>query len=179
MEPEQRQRNIAVLEWFDALIFALTLVLVILLFVVRTITVIGSSMEPTLHDGQQLFVRSILYEPRHGDIVVVDGYTMYGEPLVKRVIGLSGDEVDINFGTGEVRVNGEVLNEPYISALTTRGFDVAFPVTVPENHVFLLGDNRPNSKDSRDSEIGMIDKKDILGKAIFRILPFDVFGAVE
>lgn len=178
MDREQREKNTAVLEWFDALIFALTLVLIVLLFVVRTVNVDGESMEPTLLNGQQLIARSVFYTPARGDIVVVDGYTHYGVPLVKRVIGVEGDTVDINFETGEVSVNGVVLEETYISAPTTRSFDVAFPVVVPENALFLLGDNRPYSKDSRDTEIGMIDVRDILGKVIFRILPVNALGPV-
>lgn len=178
MEPEQKEKNISVLEWFDALLFALTLVLVVLLFVVRTVNVDGGSMLPTLEDGQQLIARSIAYRPARGDIVVVDGYTNYGVPLVKRVIGVGGDTVDIDFTSGVVTVNGERLNEPYITAPTTRSFDVAFPVTVPEGRLFLLGDNRPDSKDSRDTEIGFIDERDILGEVIFRLLPVNKIGAV-
>lgn len=179
MEEKQKESNIQVLEWFDALVFALVLVLLILLFLVRTVNVNGSSMVPTLNNGNQLLVRSVLYTPERGDIVVVDGYTSYGEPLVKRVIALGGDEVDINFDTGAVVVNGDELDEPYISDLTTRSFDVQFPLVVPEGKLFLMGDNRPDSKDSRDSEIGFIDERDILGKAFFRIMPVSGFGTVE
>lgn len=179
MDKKRREKNISILEWFDALVFALTMVLVLLLFVVRTVNVDGISMEPTLQDGQQLLARSFLYKPQRGDIVVVDGYTNFGLPLVKRAIAVGGDTVDIDFATGEVFVNGELLQEPYISAPTTRAFDVTFPVTVPDGKLFILGDNRPNSKDSRHSEIGFIDERDILGKVIFRILPINEFGQVE
>ncbi|MFV0414439.1 MAG: signal peptidase I [Oscillospiraceae bacterium] len=178
MNQKQRERNIAVLEWFDAIVFSLTLVLVILVFVVRTVRVDGTSMVPTLQDGDQLLARSILYTPQRGDIVVVDGYIQYGEPIVKRVIGLGGDEININFETGEVFVNGQLLQEPYISAPTTRAFDVEFPLIVPEGKVFLMGDNRPASKDSRHSDIGFIDERDILGKVFVRILPVTSFGEV-
>lgn len=176
MEQKQRERNIAVLEWFDAIVYALTIVLVILLFFFRTVRVDGSSMVPTLQNGNQLIARSFLYKPQRGDIVVIDGYIEFGNPIVKRVIGVGGDVVDINFDTGEVSVNGEVLDEPYISAPTTRAFDVEFPATVPEGKLFLLGDNRPNSKDSRDSEIGMIDERDVLGKMVVRFALFDKLG---
>lgn len=179
MDSEQRERNISVLEWFDSIVFALTLVLLLLVFVVRTVRVDGASMVPTLNDGDQLIARSILYKPQRGDVVVVDGYIDYGAPIVKRVIGLAGDEVDINFETGEVFVNGQVLDEPYISAPTTNQQDIQFPVTVPEGRLFLMGDNRPRSKDSRNSEIGFIDERDILGKVFVRILPVDEFGGVE
>ncbi len=178
MEQKQRERNSAILEWFDALVFALILVLVVLLFVVRTVTVNGTSMQPTLMDGQQLLARSFLYTPQRGDIVVVDGYTQYGEPLVKRVIGVGGDTVNIDFAAGNVFVNGELLQEAYIADPTQQSYDVQFPVTVPQGKLFLMGDNRRYSLDSRHSSIGFIDERDILGKVIFRILPIPEFGPV-
>lgn len=179
MDQKQREKNTAVLEWFDSLIFALALVLLVLLFVVRTINVDGSSMEPTLQDGQQLLARSLFYKPERGDIVVIDGYISYGKPLIKRVIGVGGDTIDINFETGDVMVNGIVQEEPYISAPTLNQYDVSFPLTVPEGKLFLMGDNRPHSKDSRDSEIGFIDERDIQGKVFFRLFPISVFGQIE
>ena len=178
MDQLQREKNTSILEWFDSLLFALTLVLILLLFVVRTVNVDGESMVPTLQDGDQLLARSLLYTPESGDVVVVDGYTKFGAPLVKRVIGVGGDTVDIDFDKGIVMVNGVVLEEPYISAPTTRAFDVSFPVTVPEGQLFLLGDNRPFSKDSRHSEIGFIDERDILGEVVFRLMPVSSFGTV-
>lgn len=179
MDQRQRESNTYILEWFDALLFALTLVLFILLFLVRTVSVDGISMVPTLQDRDQLLVRSIVYTPRHGDIVVVDGYTSYGQPLVKRVIGVGGDTVDIDFEAHEVYVNGEKLDEPYIAEPTALESDVRFPVTVPEGYLFLMGDNRNLSMDSRNTRIGFVDERDILGEAIFRIMPFNSFGTVE
>ena len=179
MEQLQREKNTTVLEWYDALLFALTLVLVILLFVFRTVTVDGSSMEPTLYDGEQLIARSFFYQPARGDIVVVYGYSYFGSPLVKRVVAVGGDTLDIDFSNGDVFVNGELLNEPYISAPTMRPHDVTFPLTVPEGTLFVMGDNRPYSKDSRNSEVGFIDQRDILGKVVLRVLPVNRFGAVS
>ena len=178
MEQRQKEKNTTILEWFDALVLSLTLVLIILLFIVRTVNVDGISMEPTLKDGDQLLARSIAYTPQRGDVVVVDGYTSFGKPLVKRVIGVGGDTIDIDFEKGEVEVNGEVLDEPYISAPTTLQYDLNFPVTVPEGQVFLMGDNRPRSKDSRHSDIGFIDERDILGEVVFRLLPVQDIGTV-
>ncbi|NLW77824.1 MAG: signal peptidase I [Ruminococcaceae bacterium] len=179
MEQKQRERNTAVLEWFDALIFALAIVLVVLLFIVRTVNVDGLSMVPTLDNGEQLLIRSIAYTPQHGDVVVVDGYTNYGAPLVKRVIGLEGDVIDIDFETGDVFVNDQLLDEPYINDLTRRQYDIEFPVVVPEGKVFLMGDNRMYSIDSRHSEIGYIDERDILGEVILRIFPINKFGLIS
>lgn len=179
MDQKQRERNTSILEWFDAVIFALVLVLTILVFIVRTVRVDGSSMVPTLTDGDQLLAYSLGYTPQRGDIIVVDGYTQYGEPLVKRVIGIGGDTIDINFNTGDVYVNGQLINEPYISAPTTRSADITFPLVVPEGMLFVMGDNRPYSMDSRFSEIGFIDERDVLGKVVFRLLPVGQTGKVE
>ncbi len=178
MERAQRERNTSILEWFDALLFALTIVLIVLLFFVRTVNVDGSSMLPTLQDGEQLLARSILYTPKRGDVVVIDGYTGFGKPLVKRVIAVGGDTVNIDFEEGNVYVNDVLLDEPYISERTHRAFDVTFPLEVPQGKLFLMGDNRPYSKDSRHSDIGLIDERDLLGEVIFRILPVDRFGPV-
>lgn len=179
MDQLQKERNAGILEWFDALLFALTIVMFLLLFVVRTVNVDGTSMVPTLQDKDQLLARSFAYAPQRGDIVIIDGHTQFGKPLVKRVIGLGGDVVDIDFDTGEVFVNDALLEEGYISAPTTIPYDILFPVTVPEGHLFLLGDNRPYSKDSRHSDIGFIDDRDVLGQAFFRLLPASRFGFVE
>lgn len=177
MDQKRREKNFTILEWFDALVLALTMVLILLLFLIRTVNVDGSSMVPTLQDGEQLLARSVLYKPQRGDIVVVDSYISYGAPLIKRVIAVGGDTVDIDIVRGVVIVNGETLDEPYVSAPTHNAGDMTFPLTVPEGMVFLLGDNRPSSKDSRYAEIGLIDERDILGKVFFRILPFSEFGA--
>lgn len=176
MEQERRERNGIILEWFDALIFALVVVLALMMFFIRTVTVDGISMEPGLLNGDQIVLQSFLYTPRAGDVVVVDSYTSFGLPLVKRVIATGGDTVDIDFEEGVVYVNGQQMEEPYISAPTTRAYDIAFPLQVPEGKVFLMGDNRPYSKDSRHSDIGLIDERDLLGRAFFRIFPFRRVG---
>lgn len=102
IEQKRQESNVQVLEWLDALLLALALVLFLLLFFVRTIRVDGRSMQPTLWDNNQLLVQSIAYTPARGDIVVVDGFTSYGSRLVKRVIGVGGDTVDIDFNSHEV-----------------------------------------------------------------------------
>ncbi len=179
-EPARRRSGAQELfEWYDALVFALAAIVLVFMLVVRIITISGSSMEPTLYSGQHVLVQSMLYTPRRGDVVVVDGYSAYGNPIVKRIIGMEGDVIDIDFSAGVVIRNGEVLDEPYVSAPTTLQLDVQFPVTVPEGCVFVLGDNRPKSKDSRSSDIGFLDERDILGKVLWRITPFSEFGAVS
>ncbi len=168
-----------VFEWYDALVTALAVVVILFLFAARIVTVSGKSMMPTLQSGEHVAVRTLGPEAQRGDIVVADSYTDYGDPIIKRVIGMGGDVIDIDFEAGTVTRNGEVLDEPYIAAPTTLKFDVEFPFTVPEGQVFLMGDNRPNSKDSRSSEIGCVDERALLGKVFLRVGPINRFGAIS
>lgn len=161
-----------VYEWLDSLVFAFLTILIVFTFLFRIVGVSGTSMMPTLQNGNWLAIRAINAEFQRGDIVVVTQPNDLHEPIIKRVIGLGGDEININFETGDVTVNGTVLSEPYIAEPTHHRFDIAFPVTVPEGCVFVMGDNRNNSLDSRSSTIGFIDCGYILGVAEFRILPF-------
>lgn len=181
METESKKNSSkkAAAEWLEALIFSFAVIVLLYTFFFRVITVSGHSMERTLNDGDRLIVQCIAYTPRRGDIIVVDSYSKYGEPLVKRVIGVAGDKIDINFDTGDVSVNGNVLQENYLDDKTHRSYDVTFPLTVQEGCVFVLGDNRGVSLDSRSTQIGQIDVRDILGKAIFRIYPFSAFGGIK
>ncbi|MEG2080096.1 MAG: signal peptidase I [Oscillospiraceae bacterium] len=158
-------------EWLDSLVFALITILVIFTFAFRVVGVSGESMVPTLQDGDWLAVKSINTQIKQGDIVVVTQPNSLNEPISKRVIALAGDEVNINFAEGTVSVNGVVLNEPYINEPTARSYDKAFPITVPDNSVFVMGDNRNRSIDSRSSIIGFIDQRYILGVAEVRFFP--------
>ena len=155
------------------------LVLVTTLFIRQTV-VVGGSMEPTLKNGEQLFISDLFYTPKAGDIVVVqvDGdiagrFTSLheNEAIIKRVIATEGQEVNIDFTTGTVYVDGEVLQEDYILSATLRAEGMQFPLIVSEGCVFVMGDNRADSMDSRDPEIGLIDVREILGKAFFLLLP--------
>ncbi len=182
MNEEKDRRRAArkdIVEWMEALLFAFALIVLLYTFLFRIVTVSGTSMEKTLQWNDRVIVSCLAYQPQHGDIIVVDSYTDYGEPLVKRVIAVGGDVVDINERTGTVSVNGGILDEPYVHDDMTLLHDVAFPLTVPEGYVFLLGDNRGVSLDSRSSEVGLIDERDILGKVILRIFPFDKIGVLE
>lgn len=176
---ERYKKNKDILEWLDTAVLALALLALLYTFGVRMVRVDGTSMEPTLLDGERLLISSWHYTPAKGDIVVVDSYTPYGATLVKRVIAMGGDTVDIDFAAGIVYVNGEALDEPYTAAPTYLVESATFPLTVPEGCLFLMGDNRNRSKDSRSLEIGCVDERDVLGKALFRLLPFDRLGAVQ
>lgn len=172
-------RDRSILEWYEALISAAVILVLLFSFLFRIIQVEGQSMERTLFPGEKLIVWGAGYTPDRGDVVIVDSYTSYGRPLVKRIIALGGDTVDIDFESGAVEVNGEVLDEPYLSEPTWLSYDVEFPITVPEGTVFLMGDNRNNSLDSRSSKVGCIDERDILGKVLLRFMPFEKFGVIQ
>lgn len=167
------------LEWYDSVIFSLAVIMLLFVFVLRVSTVYQHSMEPTLFEKERVTIQSMLYTPKKGDVVVIDGYIEYGKPLVKRVIATEGDELMIDTTEGKVYVNGTELDEPYLGSCTYRGGDWAYPVTVPQGMVFVMGDNRANSRDSRDTEIGFVDNRDILGRVLFRIYPFNKLGAVK
>lgn len=158
--------------WLDSVIYALVAILIIFTVLFRIVGVNGESMEPTLNNGDWLAVKSINTHFDRGDIVVVTQPNSLNEPLIKRVIAVAGDTVDINFADGIVKINGEVISEAYIAAPTQRMFDVAFPITVPEGCVFVMGDNRNKSLDSRSSIVGFIDTRYLLGTAQFRFYPF-------
>ena len=158
-------------EWLDSLVFAFITILLVFTFAFRVVGVSGESMVPTLQNGDWLAVRAVNTSVERGDIVVITQPNSLNEPLIKRVIAVGGDTLDIDFITGEVFVNGERLDEPYIAEATHRGFDTTFPLTVPEGYLFVMGDNRNNSLDSRSSTIGFIDERYVLGVAEFRFFP--------
>ena len=175
----KRMRQLSFLEWCEALLAGWIIVAVVFSFFFRVMMVSGSSMVPTLTDGDRLLVQTVLYQPKRGDIVILDGYIDYGKPLVKRIIAMEGDTVDIDFTTGDVFVNGELQQEPYIAEPTITAGDLSLPITLGEDQIFVMGDNRNGSRDSRNSEIGCLDRRDIVGKAIFRLTPFDSMGRIK
>jgi len=162
-------------EWSDSLVFAIIAVFLVFAFVFRIASVEGGSMNPTLKDGDWLAVKAINTHIRRGDIVIITQPNALNEPLVKRVIAVGGDTVDINFTEGSVKINGEVIHEPFIAEPTQRQFDIAFPITVPEGCYFVMGDNRNNSIDSRSNIVGFIKYGYILGTAEARFYPLGEF----
>lgn len=169
-------------EWGEALVISLTVIILLFTFIVRLIGVDGSSMFPTLHDRDKVFMSNLFYTPEKGDIVVLTKKSFIDGPIVKRIIATEGDTIDIDFAENKVMVNGEVLDEPYVNPETIpplRAGDMTFPQTVPEGNVFVMGDNRNGSSDSRVASLGMVDERYILGHVLMRILPFDRVGGVS
>ena len=161
-------------------------VLLLFGYFMRPVTVEGRSMVPTLHDTDRLVMFRLLYQPKQGDIVVVNNYEGHtfdadgnivpnqglDENIIKRVIAVSGQELEVNASKGEVWVDGVKLDEPYINELTLtddRAFD--YPITIPEGYIFVMGDNRNHSTDSRSTRVGLVSKEDVLGRAYFRYAP--------
>jgi signal peptidase I len=158
--------------------YLVILILFMLVYILcfRVVIVVGNSMFDTLVDGDYLvLISNVFYtEPKHGDIIVASKDSFRnGECIVKRVIATEGQEVDIDFEKGIVYVDGEVLQEDYIYSETKLYEGISFPLTVSEGCLFVLGDNRMDSKDSRSPEIGLIDKREVLGKAVFLLYPGD------
>ena len=140
----------------------------------RVVVVSGPSMKDTLHHGDLLIVLGDLFykDPEAGDVVVVSKSTFdNGKPIIKRVIAQEGQTVDIDFDLGVVSVDGKSLSEPYCLTPTNLYEGVDFPVTVPDGCVCVMGDNRNESKDSRSSDIGMVDTREIIGRAVFLLFP--------
>ena len=160
-----------VLSYLHDLTYLLTGILLVFLLLFRVVVVSGSSMNNTLIDGDYiLLLNNVFYsDPQPGDIIVASKHSFKnGEPIIKRVIATQGQTVEIFGATGEVYVDNVLLDEPYIATPTTNEHIL---VTVEEGYVFVMGDNRQWSLDSRSSEIGQIDCREILGKALFLFLP--------
>ena len=161
-----------VYDWLDSLIYAILLILLIFAFFFRVVGVNGDSMNPTLQSGDWLTVSAITSEVKTGDIVVITQPNSLNEPLIKRVIAKGGDTVNIDFIEGTVTVNGKILYEPYIAEKTEISGDYVYPLEIPEGYLFVMGDNRNDSLDSRFRTIGLIDERYVLGVAETRIYPF-------
>ncbi|MBP3310480.1 MAG: signal peptidase I [Ruminococcus sp.] len=167
-------------DWIYSLIIALIICVIIFAFFIRIIDVVGTSMNPTLNNNDKMLVSGLLYEPSVGDVVVFkkDEYDP-DKALVKRVIAVEGQEINMDFDKGIVYINGQPIVEDYILEPTMNKLDFIGPKTVPEGCVFVMGDNRNASVDSRKTEIGMVDTRLILGKAYFVIYPLSVIRVIE
>ncbi len=161
-------------EWVQALVCSVLTVVLVFTFGIRLIGVDGHSMVPTLQDGDRLLVTTSLLsgDYEYGDIVIIQkGSFAGGEPIVKRVIATGGQTVDIDFETGAVYVDGTLLEEDYINELTFVEEGTEFPLTVPEGSIFVMGDNRNHSSDSRDASLGTVDTRYVIGRAVILAFP--------
>lgn len=192
----KRRAAAEVFDWFDTVITSIVAVIVIFSLFTRLSTVDGDSMKPTLWDKERLMITDFLYAPEHNDIVVLWNENLfnedtgrYGKAIVKRVVGVPGDTIELDISTGSVYRNGEKLSQEIkdgllyedghaINDYTTLKWDMPSSVTVPEGHIFVMGDNRNNSIDSRDNRVGLVDMNNIVGKAYLRVAPFDRFGGL-
>jgi signal peptidase I len=169
----------SILDWVESIAFAVVTVILLFTFVFRIVGVIGGSMIPTLQEGDRLIVQEAFYQPQVGDVVVLNKENFSEKPFVKRIIAMEGQTVDIDFELGIVYVDGQALEEDYVNELTYRQEDISFPLTVPEGQLFVMGDNRNASTDSRSSLIGLVDERNVVGKAILRIYPFSSIGLIK
>ena len=178
-DPKQRARS-DIYDWIQSLMAALIFCVVLFSFFVRLIDVNGPSMNPTLYEGDKLLVSDLFYKPKAGDVVIfkTDNYDPE-KALVKRIVATEGQEINIDFENGIVYVDGEPLDEPYVAEAIHSKLDFIGPKTVPEGCVFVLGDNRNSSRDSRYSMIGMVDERMILGRAYAVVYPFNVIRWVK
>ena len=199
--PEQPEEPYTAKEFFadlsDLLTAVLTVVFIVMLlfaYVFCMADVRGESMEPTLHDRDRLVVLRCGREYERGDILIINSVNAYlfdgqnqlvrhdglGEQIVKRLIAKGGQTVNIDFSTGKISVDGYYLNEPYIKDKThSNSGAFHYPMTVPEGYLFVMGDNRNVSKDSRSPDVGLIREEAVVGRAVFRLMPFQDMGTLD
>jgi len=170
---ESDKARMELYDWLQCIVFAIIVAIFIFVFIGRAIGVDGRSMMGTLHNRDRVVISNLFYTPKNGDIVVFNSPmgSQDGTPLVKRVIATAGQTIDINFDTGDVIVDGVIIHEPYINDITRSRHNFEGEITVPEGHIFVMGDNRNSSSDSRDNRVGTVDTRFILGKVLFVAIP--------
>lgn len=189
-EPAEDEKKV---DWFgeiaeilETMLISVFTVMLVFGYLMRPVTVDGRSMVPTLYNGDKLVMYRLFYQPHHGDVVVVNnhgGHVFSGdrvvdtgasldECIIKRVIATGGQKIEIKAAEGQVYVDDVLLDEPYINELTyTDDHAFEYPITIPEGYVFVMGDNRNHSSDSRSLFVGLVDKDDVMGRAFFRFKP--------
>ena len=167
-------------ELIESIVQGIFIVVLLICFVVRTVNISGESMLPTLNDNDKVIIWELNYKPKVGDIVVIKRGKYLDVPLIKRIIATENQTINIDYLNDKIFVNNQELNENYTreKVLWLQG-DIELPCKIPENHVWVMGDNRNNSTDSRFTEVGLIPVENIIGKAVFRISPFDNIGILK
>ncbi len=168
-----------ILDWIKYLIIAVIIALVIRTYIFTLVRVDGASMNPTLTHGDTLYANRFLYEPSNGDIIVFRPPNSPETPYIKRVIATEGQVIDIDPYSCKVSVDGVELVEDYIKEPMLSGGNMQYPCTVPEGHIFVMGDNRNNSLDSRTSTVGFVPVDNVMGEAVFRLLPLNGIGVLR
>ena len=188
------KRREGINDWIEVFTAAVTIVVIMLSFIMRIATVRGHSMDNTLSDGQVLIMSDMFYTPKQGDIIVVQQNGGYFEsPLVKRVIATGGQKLHIDFTNWEVTVDGKLIDEEYVKrgipgvsmdkeeyySVYSSYFDETGSITIPEGYLFVMGDNRNESSDSRSIYVGLVRENEVLGKVVFSLLPLSKLGVVK
>lgn len=166
-----KEAHMGIYDWLQCIVSAVVAGILIFVFVGRIDGINGPSMMQTLQSGDSVVLSNLFFTPKYRDIVFIKTEVFGDTPIVKRIIATEGQTVDIDFKRGVVSVDGKELIEDYVNTQTNRQESFAGPVTVPDGMVFVMGDNRNESTDSRDSRIGFVDVHDILGKVYFVIIP--------
>ena len=172
-EPVKKDRGskLEIYDWIQCIVVALVFGILIFMHCFRIVNVDGLSMYPTLYHTDKIITSNLFYSPEAGDIVVVQTDTYGPEPLVKRIIATGGQTIDIDFDEGIVYVDGVALDEPYINSPTMEQEDFEGPLTIPDGYLFLMGDNRNRSTDSRSDMVGLVDERCVIGKVYFILVP--------
>lgn len=165
-----------IFELTRTVVFVFAVISVLFTFVIRDANVVGNSMYTTLHNNDKILITNFLYEPKCGDIVAINAENQIEKRIVKRVIAVEGQTLVIDYEKGFVYIDGIKIDEPYISSQTSEPANsMQIPYVVPDGYIFVMGDNRTISLDSRNKSIGLIPKDEVIGKAQFIVFPFDRF----
>ena len=186
--PPKKMRFAEILfEWVEIFSSAFLTVILLFTFIFRMVTVEGPSMQETLHAKDNLIISHLFYTPKQNDIVVIQvpNSAFFTVPIIKRVIAIEGQTVNFDFDNWIVYVDGEPLAEPYVNYMDRYPMDrssilpESLPITVEPGKIFVMGDNRNFSADSRNAAIGQVDVNNVVGRVMFRVFPFDKVGVVK
>lgn len=187
-EKSDNRKNEA-MEWIKSIVFAIVIAFLLKNFVLTLAKVQGESMEPTLQNNDRMYVNRLMYTPEKGDVIIFKPASDPKRPYIKRVIATEGDTVYIDFENGDVYVNDELLDEPYIyepthlvgsyiNSVAEHGeYSRENPIVIEKDKIFVMGDNRNHSKDSR--ELGQVPVSEVIGHAVYRFWPLDNLGSVD